>query len=49
MKDPETRAGILAVAPGALSFTRKSDDDAGRSARTLEAERFYTLGKWAQR
>ncbi len=46
MKDPETRAGILAVAPEALSSTSKSDDRAGRSARTLEAERFHTLGQW---
>jgi hypothetical protein len=39
--DPETRAGILAVAPDALGRA-----GATRSGEMLQAARFHTLGQW---
>jgi hypothetical protein len=39
--DPETRAGLLAVAPDALSAS-----GAKRPAEVLQADRFHTLGRW---
>jgi hypothetical protein len=39
--DAETRAGLLAVVPGALG-----DGAPRRAAETLQPERFHTLGRW---
>jgi len=39
--DPDTRAGILAVAPGAVGH-----DGSTRSGATLQAAGFHTLGQW---
>jgi hypothetical protein len=39
--DPETRAGLLAVAPDALGCTGPT-----RPAEALQADRFHTLGRW---
>ena len=39
--DPDTRAGILAVAPGAVGH-----DGSTRSRATLQAAGFHTLGQW---
>jgi len=44
LADPETRAGILAVAPEALDAGRPS-----RSDQTLRAVDFHTLGQWGDR
>ena len=41
LQDDETRAGILAVAPDAMS----SNGDAG-TMEVLQANRFHTLGRW---
>lgn len=44
LEDEETRAGILAVAPDAIS----GDDDTG-TLEVLQASRFHTLGRWGGR
>ena len=39
--DAETRAGLLAVVPEAMSYTGPK-----RPAEVLRADRFHTLGQW---
>ncbi|MBX9810944.1 MAG: hypothetical protein K2Y16_04940 [Burkholderiales bacterium] len=46
MEDPETRAGILAVAPAALEETRRSGAGSRQLHEALQAARFHTLGQW---
>ncbi|MGA8054643.1 MAG: hypothetical protein WCA12_12440 [Burkholderiales bacterium] len=48
-RDPETRAGILAIAPDALSGVCRSDDGSQRAIEVLQAARFHTLGRWGER
>ncbi|MBI4194181.1 MAG: hypothetical protein HY526_03780 [Betaproteobacteria bacterium] len=44
--DPETRAGIRAVAPAALEGSARLAAAAAGAPRVLEAGRFHTLGQW---
>jgi hypothetical protein len=45
-KDPETRAGLLAVAPEAFAGAGQSGSDPGSAPGFLEAAKFHTLGRW---
>ena len=45
-KDPQTRAGLLAVAPEVLTVTECPE---GGPARLLAPARFHTLGRWGER
>ncbi len=50
MADPETRAGILAVAPGIGNGTPRADSpDTIFLADRLGADRIHTLGRWGGR
>jgi hypothetical protein len=49
LEDAETRAGIIAVAPEALTGRRSSGDGPRRLSESLQAERFHTLGQWGGR
>jgi hypothetical protein len=49
VQDPETRAGILAVAPEALADTRRLGDGVEVSKAVVDAARFCTLGEWGGR
>jgi hypothetical protein len=46
MEDAETRAGILAVAPEALTDNQSGGNGEQRSVEPGEADRFHTLGRW---
>jgi hypothetical protein len=46
MQDAETRAGILAVAPGILTDTHAAGDSQQRRIEVGQAGRFHTLGRW---
>lgn len=48
MEDADTRAGILAVAPGALTFSRKSGADTPPQQEAMQAERLHSLGDWGR-
>jgi hypothetical protein len=45
-KDPETRAGLLAVAPEAITGAGQSGGDSASAPGFLEAAGFHTLGRW---
>jgi hypothetical protein len=49
IRDAETRAGLLSVAPGILTDTFRSEDGPEQPAEMLQAEQFHTLGQWGGR
>jgi hypothetical protein len=44
--DPDTRAGVSAVAPDALGGAARTTDRPRRLSETVPAERLHTLGQW---
>jgi hypothetical protein len=46
IKDAETHAGVLAVAPAILTETNSMGDVAAHWAEVVQAGRFHTLGQW---
>jgi hypothetical protein len=46
LDDPESRAGLVAVAPDVLARLGQARDG---PAQYLEADRFQTLGRWGER
>ncbi|OIR07082.1 hypothetical protein GALL_106690 [mine drainage metagenome] len=47
--DPQTRAGLLAVAPGALDFVADQPEQTKFVQRLLGDQQLHTLGAWGER
>lgn len=48
MKDTETSAGILAVAPAILTGTKRAREAGTQREEVVQASRFHTLGQWGR-